>query len=124
MLTLEQSIGPVKDGYTFLDSPLYSYAPLPVCQEKHRLPLEVRKTEALHCYTSVEGFGNYHHLVVPVLFFTTPMCCLFCDMHATEAQCILPLSYFSYFFFSSSCISMALTTLTLGTGQPQHSDAF
>lgn len=83
MLTLEQSIGPVKDDYTFLDSPLYSCAPLPVCQKKHRLPLEVSKTEALPCYTSVEGSGNYHHLVVPVLFFTTPTCCLFRDMHAT-----------------------------------------
>lgn len=83
VLTLEQSIGPVGGGYTSLDSRLCSSIPLLVCQEKHRLPLEVSKTEALYCHASVEDFGNYHHPVVPILFFPTPMCPLFCDMQAT-----------------------------------------
>lgn len=83
VLTLEQSVGPAGDGYTSLDSPLYSSIPLPACQEKHRLPLEGSKTEALYCYASVEDLGNHHQPVVPTLFFPTPMCPPFCDMQAT-----------------------------------------
>lgn len=83
VLTLEQSIGPAGDGYTSLASPLYSSIPLPACQEKHRLPLEVSKAEALYRYASVEDFGNYHHPVVAIPFFPTPMCPLFCDMQET-----------------------------------------
>lgn len=60
VLTLEQPVGPGGDGYTSLDFILHSSVPLLVCQEKHRLPLEVNKTEVLHCYASMEDFGNHH----------------------------------------------------------------
>lgn len=76
VLTLEQSVGPVGDGYTSLDSPLYSSIPLPECQEKHRLPLEGSTTEALYCYASVEDLGNHHILL--------------CQYFSSQLPCVLP----------------------------------